>query len=594
MSSYLLKYFIKAYRIISNTMHKGIIIGTILLSSLFCSSQLFAQQNQSEQDQSLLPEINPQDIEIRSQFQARFPGLRRQPILGFNPRPRVFQVDPNRMPFIEDEETVVANLPIGELSRPEPPEYDMLEYATPKNGFIRAGVGSYITPEVDAFATAKLSESNWISTDLHFTSSDGHDEAVNTSYRFADATLKSFNRLSDRTNLILKAGAVSDFNHQLQLDSDIEDLLNTNTKISRFGFKGSGDVEVASTSMTGVNVTASGFYDEYSTTSGLSAFEGVAKDAGGRVNAEYSRLGNHLYEIHSLNLETNFGQTNPLILDTYSWSVSTLSASYERLFNYKTDVHVSLGASGVTDAENDFTFYFSPKAQIKHTVFRGLEINVEASASPSYQTYSDIRNENRFFDINTPIQHQYEMKALGELEMEPFYGTKIVGGASFQDIKNYLYYSRESEPMELSDIDAGYYSAEFQDATIFKVYGGFTQDLKPDVLWFSADGYWQVPTLANDDRIPYTETIGINAALSLRPKDNLLLEGWGEFKGGREDHTGESLSSYVLIGGRFELSLTDQFGVYGKLVNLLNENYQLWQGYEERGFQGFVGFTFLF
>ncbi|NBC04444.1 MAG: hypothetical protein GVY20_12165 [Bacteroidetes bacterium] len=575
-------------------MQKGIIFGILLLTSLYCVSPVFAQQAQSEQDQSLLPDINPQDIEIRSQFQARFPGLRRQPILGFNPRPRVFQIDPNRMPFIEDEETVVANLPIGQLSRPDPPEYDMLDYAMPKNAFIRAGVGSYITPEVDAFATAKLSESNWISTDIHFTSSDGHDESVNTSYRFADASLKSFNRISDRTNLIIKAGAMSDFNHQLQLDTDVEELLDTNTKITRLGFNGSADVEVASTSMSGTTVSASGFFDEYSTTSGLSAFEETATEAGGTFEADYSRLGNHLYEIHSLNLQTKIGSTSPLFSDSYSWSVSTLSASYERLFNYKTDVQVSLGASGVTDAVNDFTVYFSPKAQIKHTLFRGLEINVEGSAAPAYQTYSDIRSENRFFSVNSPIEHQYEMRALGELEMEPFVGTKIVGGASFQDIKNYLYYSRESEPMEISDIDAGYYTAQFQDATIFKVYGGFTQDLKADVLWFSADGYWQIPRLSNDDRIPYTETVGINAALSLRAKDNLLLEGWGEFAGGRKDHIGDSIDSNFLIGGRFELSLTDQFGVYGKLVNLLNDNYQLWQGYEERGFQGFVGLTFLF
>ncbi|NBC66479.1 MAG: hypothetical protein GVY07_12610 [Bacteroidetes bacterium] len=575
-------------------MQKGNIIGILILISLFCVSLAFAQQTQNEQDQSLLPEINPQDIEIRSQFQARFPGLRRQPILGFNPRPRVFQIDPNRMPFIEDEETVVANLPIGQLSRPDPPEYDLLDYATPKNAFIRAGVGSYITPEVDAFATAKLSESNWISTDIHFTSSDGHDQDVNTSYRFADATLKSFNRISDRTNLIIKAGAMSDFNHQLQLDTDVEEFLDTNTKITRLGFKGSADVDIASTSMSGTSVSASGFFDEYSTTSGLSAFVETATEAGGTFEAEYSRLGNHLYEIHSLNLKTEIGSTSPLFSDSYTWSVSTLSASYERLFNYKTDVQVSLGASGVTDAVNDFNVYFSPKAQIKHTLFRGLEINLEASAAPAYKTYSDIRSENRFFNVNSPIEHQYEMRALGELEMEPFVGTKIVGGASFQDIKNYLYYVRESEPVEIADINSGYYAAQFRDASILKIYGGFTQDLKADVLWFSADGYWQIPTLSNNDRIPYTETVGINAALSLRAKDNLLLEGWGEFAGGRKDHIGDSIDSYFLIGGRFELSLTDQFGVYGKLVNLLNDNYKLWQGFEERGFQGFVGLTFLF
>lgn len=553
-----------------------------------------AQDSQQGSEESLLPEIDPQDIEIRSQFQARFPGLRRQPILGFNPRPRVFQVDPNRMPFVEDAETVVAQLPIGELSRPEPPEYEMLGYAMPKNAFIRAGIGSYVSPELDAFATAKLSDSNWLSTGIHFTSSDGHDEAVNTSYRFADVGLKSYNRLSDRATLVLNAGAISNFNHQLQLDTATEDLLDTNTKISRLGFRGSADVKVARTTLTGVNVSAEGFYDEYTSESGLSTFDEVASEGGADVLVAYSRLGKNLYEIHSLKLQSKIGSTTPLLEESYGWSVSTLSANYERLFNYNTDVHLSVGASAVTDAENDFTVYFSPKAEISHTIFRGLEIRGEAMARPYYQTYSEIQSENRFFNVNSLIEHQYEMRALGELKMEPFYGTKIIGGASFQDVKNYLYYTRTQSPMGLSDISEGYYTAAFEDATIFKVYGGFTQDLKPEVLWFSADGYWQLPEFSDGSQIPYAESLSLQAALSFRPRNYLLLEGWGEFAGGREDHHGDSLSSFVLIGGRFELSLTENIGVYGKLLNLLNENYELWQGYEERGFQGFVGFTFLF
>lgn len=574
-------------------MHRVLVLLVFFICSFFYWSPAAAQQDQSE-EQSLLPEIDPQDIEIRSQFQARFPGLRRQPILGFNPRPRVFQIDPDRMPFIEDEETVVANLPIGELSRPDPPAYEGLGYATPKHAFIRAGIGSYISPELDAFATAKFSDHNWLSTDLHFNSSDGHDERVKTSYRFADVSLKSFNRLSEKTNLVLKAGVISNFNHQLQLNSDVEDLLNTNTKISRLGFNGSANVNVAQTSLSGTSISAKGFYDEFTTESGRSEFEGTASEGGADISAEYSRLGKNLYEVHSLHLQTKLAATTTLSTGVYDWSVTTLSARYERLFNYKTDVHLSFGVSGVNDAVDDFNVYISPRAKINHTVFRGLQVRGEVLARPTHQTYSEIHSENRFFNINSILRHQYEMRALGELEMEPFYGTKILGGASFQDVKNYLYYNREQSPMNIGEISGGYYSAEFEDATIFKVYGGFTQDLKPDVLWFSADGYWQVPTFADDERIPFTETVSLKAALSFQPKDNLLLEGWGEFAGGREDHLGANLSSFALIGGRFELSLSENVGVYGKLLNLLNENYELWQGYEERGFQGFAGFTFLF
>ncbi len=75
---------------------------------IFLAVNPVAAQDQQERESSLLPEIDPQDIEIRSQFKARFPGLRRQPILGFDPTPRVYQIDSDRTPFMETQEQVVA------------------------------------------------------------------------------------------------------------------------------------------------------------------------------------------------------------------------------------------------------------------------------------------------------------------------------------------------------------------------------------------------------------------------------------------------------------------------------------------------------
>src|SRR5690625_5017451 len=115
----------------------------LLLTALFVAVQLAGQtQTQADVERSLLPDIDPQDIEIRSQFQARFPGLSRPPILGFNPRPRVYQIDPDRIPYIEDEEAQLANLPMGRLDRPDSDRHNALGYAPPKYAFIRAGVGS--------------------------------------------------------------------------------------------------------------------------------------------------------------------------------------------------------------------------------------------------------------------------------------------------------------------------------------------------------------------------------------------------------------------------------------------------------------------
>lgn len=569
----------------------------VLILSGYYSDNTYAQEVQPDTEHSLLPDIDPQDIEIRSQFQARFPGLRRQPILGFNPTPRVFQSDPNRMPFIEDEEAVMASLPIGTLDRAEPPSYRKMGYSDPRVAFIRGGIGSEISPEADIFAIARISDHNWLSGNINFHSSNGHEERenINTSFRYLSADIHSFNRLSSRSTLRLGAGVLSNFNHMPQLVSNLEELLEVNTKVEHTGFHGSAKIDIANTSLSGIQLHADGLFNEYSLNSGLNELTGVTTDWSLRAGGSYSRLGNNLNEIHRVKLTGNFGGIEPLTGETTIWSVSTLSAHYERLFNFRTDVKATLGFSGVSDAEDDFIFYFSPELEVKHTFFTGFNLRAIASARPSHLSMAQVHHQNRFFDFASSLRHQYEMMALGEIQLEPFYGTKIIGGASFQDIKNYLYYSRIAAPAGIDDIEAGYFAANFENVRIFRVYGGFSQDLRPDVFWLSLDGSWQVPRLTDSDlKIPYVESLSLRGTVSIRPVRELLLEGWSEFVSGRRDHNDERLSSHMLIGSRFEISLSDRYGVYGKLLNILNEEYELWQGYRERGFQGYVGFTILF
>src|SRR6056297_713179 len=174
---------------------------------------LFAQQTGSQAQQNLLPEIDPQDIEIRSQFQARFPGLRRQPILGFNPKPRVFQVDPNRTPFIESEEAIAASVPVGQLDRPDAPTYTPLSYADPATGFARLGIGSFVTPEADIYAIKGFGNKHWVSGNLSHRSSNGHLDEFDSSFRNLDAVVRAHLRLSKSSLLKLDTGVFSAFNY---------------------------------------------------------------------------------------------------------------------------------------------------------------------------------------------------------------------------------------------------------------------------------------------------------------------------------------------------------------------------------------------
>ena len=110
-----------------------------------------AQTGPGGAQNSLLPEINPQDIEIRSEFKASFPGLRRQPILGFNPKPRVYRIDPDRLPFMENNEEAVANISITQVNRPEAPERKLLQTPDRTRAMVKAGYGSFTTPELEGY-----------------------------------------------------------------------------------------------------------------------------------------------------------------------------------------------------------------------------------------------------------------------------------------------------------------------------------------------------------------------------------------------------------------------------------------------------------
>jgi len=186
---------------------------TPLLSLLFvlCLSAVASAQNtQGGGDGSLLPEINPQDIEIRSEFRARFPGLRRQSILGFNPEPRVYQIDANRMPFIESRDEAVADVSITELDRPAPPQRSVFANPARQNAYIRGGFGSFLSSEMEAYGAYKLNEKSRLSSDLNFNGSDGHISGRESGFRFLDANLSYYQKANNDYQFLLEGGLVSD------------------------------------------------------------------------------------------------------------------------------------------------------------------------------------------------------------------------------------------------------------------------------------------------------------------------------------------------------------------------------------------------
>lgn len=543
------------------------------------SPQAVAQQQDPEN--SLLPEIDPQDIEIRSQFKARFPGIRRQPILGFDPTPRVYQVDPNRQPFMETQEQVVANLPVSELSRPDPPQYHPLRYSDDIRAYSRLGIGSYASPEATFWGVHRINEKNYIGGDLDFSSSDGHLDNQPSGFRFFKANTKYATKLDRETSLHFNAGGQSDFHYLYELNNQTPAVEPQGKNY--LGFHFNSELNRFRNTVNGWSIEA-----------GLTYFDVALEDESltGDVNETVYNgsfvkrwAGNHVSETVTMKAGVRSGAYG-LGQDQDGWTTLQGGVQYRRLFNYRTQVTGEANIYYTTDITEE-KIYFGPLLEVEHSLGEKLKVTGRAEAKPYLKTIQQHHEYNRFITGNNILRHSYQIEASGEASLEYFRGSTLNAGIRYSNIKNYASYEQRAAVSNSS-----YYQINYRDATNFKIYAGLTHQLLPERFWISGRIYAQNPKLADDSRTPFQETWGLNSSVHISPIKRITLEGWADYIGKRETGiTGEELDGIFLLGTQLNLEITKRFGAYLRGVNLLNDNYQMWQGYTERPIQIYGGVT---
>jgi len=130
-----------AYRRMARRMLSTAVVALALLAGpLLLPSAVQAQQPDTSQQK--LPEIAPQEFEIRGELQLSFPSLKRQPLRGFASPPTIPSVPPSQAPFMESYKQDLEDLPES-LPAQTTVTRSVAQPKAPQRGFIEAGGGRY-------------------------------------------------------------------------------------------------------------------------------------------------------------------------------------------------------------------------------------------------------------------------------------------------------------------------------------------------------------------------------------------------------------------------------------------------------------------
>jgi hypothetical protein len=167
-------------------------------------------------------------------------------------------------------------------------------------------------------------------------------------------------------------------------------------------------------------------------------------------------------------------------------------------------------------------------------------------------------------------------------------------GFQYEDMSDYPIYLRSDNGQTDGSGNPLYefYEMQYRDAYKVSAYAGVAHQIIPERLQVNGKVYLRSPKLDGGGRIPFEEKIGVNSGLTVQPFDGISFEAWADYVGSRRTYqTNEKLDSFILLGGQADVQITERIGVYVKLVNILNQDYEVWQGYNERPFQAYGGVT---
>lgn len=594
---------------------------------------------------SLLPDIDPQDIEIRGDFVARFPGIMRQPILGFSPRPRVFQIDPNRMPFLESPEQVVASLPLSDLERPQPPQYVFYQRPEKFNVWSTTGIGSYMAPEVDLFLGIPVTPTTKVTGRLNMVSSGDYieDDNQTSSFRNLEGGLNLVQYIGSKSRLDIGVNTRWDRNHLPATDyigylpflfenarmidwiiPNQSTPLHPDNNMLQYGANVSYRYDRNHITFLKIDALASKFEADIlrpqttvATDTATYRYRANETMYGGSIRKDIAlrKPGNVL----SLQAGANYASYDSDDILADEWMVSNAATIYRTRVLYNLRLSAGIRGFYAYDHRTEAKFYAYPELGALYNLTPDITLRADFSGFVSNVGMHGLNRTNRrLFAYNNP-ENERGIQFGASAEMNVYEGLKVQSGIKYSHYKRHAIYqlidftgmagnyndrlfldingTQDAAPNQLAfDHPYPLMSYRYIDgANLLRWEANVWYDLMPETFTIYGGVYAQWHADKEGHELPFRENIGAMAGGTYTFTKRSRAQIWADYVGSKfVDASMPDSRGYILLNARFDFWASREIGAYIKVTNLLDQRYTKWVGYDELPAQMYGGIMIKF
>lgn len=544
----------------------------------------------------LLPDIDPQDIEIRGQYRPQFNGLRRQPVLGFNPQPPVFSQEQPRIPFFETPEQVAAGTSISYLERPPQPPVVLRPAPVPTKGYLQTGFGNFITPELRGIYQGG-DEVNQFISEVAATGSNGHLKERATSYRMLNAG----------TEWIYRPYVDTDWRASVRVFNSMVHLYDAQLPAGPVPFIGipssvpliAREREVTGVKASGAYLYNRGMYKRWQLRGTIGYEQAGLTQATAESGITWSVLASgttpaakqEQWWDWQVNADGFSAQQQ-----ISSWTNGTLRAAY----NYRTAFWRLRGGVNVLsgiDARASQVFLF-PDIAIRFQSPEWLDFQLTGSGGVNSLTIQQALQHSWYLKTFDIPGNEYYYRGAAELSIRPARLFSIHGALQATRYNQYRFMTIDGT-LDADANDATDYRFALAPNVVFlRPSAGVRIWLEDSGLSWYNEVYWQHLDSGNT-LVPFVEDFGMVSDLTWQ----FLQQWYGQvtlrYVSDRNAPQGPSiafapLESFLMLDLRLEYKINQRLGLYVSGMNLLNERYELAAAYRERPRQVLGGVTFRF